>query len=114
VTPTIGVPDQNSTVTAWLSGRSTLLDGRLALSLGVGYVSPRTYSLRAGIPPTLLNLTTSHSARLEAAADFHVTRRLPIWLSLKVLSNLPNAIVESPLPGSSQLGTTAVLAVDYR
>lgn len=114
VTPTVGVPDQNSTVTAWLAGRSNLLDGRLSLSLGVGYTSPRHYALRAGIPPLLLNANTSHAVRLEGSADFHVVNRIPLWLSLKVLSNLPDQLMESPLPGTSKLGTTIVLAVDYR
>ena len=51
VSPTVGNPDQNSTVSAWLGARSTLVDGRLMLSLGAGYNSPRHYDLRAGIPP---------------------------------------------------------------
>ena len=54
VSPTVGDPNQNSTISAWLGARSTLIDGRLMVSLGAGYNSPRQYDLRAGIPPVLL------------------------------------------------------------
>jgi outer membrane receptor protein involved in Fe transport len=114
VSPTVGNPDQNSTVTAWVGGRSTLLDGRLDLSLGAGYNSPRHYNLRAGIPPLLLSSVVDHEARVEAAAAYRLSRRVPLWVSLKVLSNLPHDHVESPLPGTSVLGTTIFAAVDYR
>jgi hypothetical protein len=112
--PTVGNPDQNSTLTAWLGARSSLVDGRLGLALGAGYTSPRNYSLRAGIPPTLLAVNSGHLVRLEAAADYHVTLRAPLWLSLKVLSHLPHDAIESPFPGSTKLGTSVVLAVEYR
>jgi outer membrane receptor protein involved in Fe transport len=114
VSPTVGNPDQNSTISAWAGGRSTLLDGRLQLSLGAGYNSPRHYDLRAGIPPQLLATAVDNEARIEAAAGYQLTRRAPLWLSLKVLSNLPHNHVESPLPGTSVLGTTVFVAVDYR
>jgi len=114
VSPTVGNPDQNSTVTAWVDARSTLLDGRLVLSLGAGYNSPRHYNLRAGIPPLLLSQVVDSEARVEASGSFQMTRRAPLWVSLKVLSNLPPDHVESPLPGTSILGTTIFVAVDYR
>jgi hypothetical protein len=114
VSPTVGNPDQNSTVTAWLGARSTLLDGRLQLSVGAGYNSPRHYNLRAGIPPMLLATVVDNEARLEASGGYRLTRRAPLWASIKVLSNLPHDHVESPLPGTSILGTTIFVAVDYR
>ena len=114
VSPTVGDPNQNSTISAWLGARSTLIDGRLMVSLGAGYNSPRQYDLRAGIPPVLLGMNVDHTARVEAAGSYQVTRRAPIWLSLKVLSNLPHDHVESPLPGTSILGSTIFVAVDYR
>ena len=110
----MGNPDQNSTWSAWVGGRSTLLDGRLTLSLGAGYNSPRRYNLRAGIPPLLFSTAVDHEARIQAAAGFQPSRKAPVWLSLKVMSNLPHEHVESPLPGSSVLGTTIFVAVDYR
>lgn len=114
VSPTVGNPDQNSTVTAWVGARSTLLDGRLLLSLGAGFNSARHYNLRAGIPPQLLLTDVPDGARLEAAGSLQMTRRLPLWLSLKVLSNMPPDHVESPLPGTAVLGTTIFVALDYR
>ena len=114
VSPTVGNPDQNSTVSAWLGARSTLLDGRLSLSLGAGYNSPRSYNLRAGIPPMLLATKIDSEARVEATGGYQVSRKAPVWLSLKLLSNLPHDHVESPLPGTSILGTTIFVAVDYR
>ncbi|MDB4969319.1 MAG: Outer rane vitamin receptor BtuB [Myxococcales bacterium] len=114
ISPTVGNPDQNSTISAWLGARSTLVDGRLTLSLGAGYNSPRHYNLRAGIPPLLLSTVVDHEARVEGAASYQLTRRIPLWLSLKVRSNLPHDHVESPLPGTSVLGTVIFVALDYR
>lgn len=112
--PTVGDPGQNSTITAWLGARSSLLDGRLSLALGAGYGTPRAYALRDGIPPALLSLSTSHFARLEASSEFRPSRNWPFWLSLRLLSYLPNDTVETPLPGTSRLGTSVIFAVAYR
>jgi iron complex outermembrane receptor protein len=112
--PTIGTPDQNSLVTAWLGARSALVDGRVNLSLGAGYTSQRTYNLRAGIPPMLLSQKVPDMARLEASAEWKPSVRQPLWLSLKVMTHLPHDVVESPFPGSSQLGTSVFVAFDYR
>ena len=76
--------------------------------------SRRHYTLRAGIPPMLLSTVVDNEARIEAAGSYRLTRRAPLWASLKVLSNLPHDHVESPLPGTSILGTTIFVAVDYR
>jgi hypothetical protein len=114
LSPTVGTPDQNSLVTAWLGARGALLDDRIKLALGAGYTSQRSYDLWAGIPPLLLSQHVPDLVRIEASAEWKMSARLPLWLSLKLLSHLPHGIVESPFPGSSQLGTSAFIAIDYR
>jgi outer membrane receptor protein involved in Fe transport len=112
--PTIATPGQNSTLTAWVGARSNLVDGRVALSLGLGYTSSRDYNLRAGIPPLLLATHVPDRARIEAAANYKLSARLPLWVSLKVLTHVLHDEVESPFPGSSKLGTSIFVALDYR
>jgi hypothetical protein len=112
--PTLGNPDQNSTVTAWLGARSQLLGDRLSLALGAGYSSPRNYNLRAGIPPILLAVNAGNLVRIEASVNYHLVPTIPLWITFKALSFQPNASVESPLPNSSLLGTTLLVGLEYR
>jgi hypothetical protein len=53
-------------------------------------------------------------ARIEAAANYKLSARLPLWVSLKVLTHVLHDEVESPFPGSSKLGTSIFVALDYR
>jgi hypothetical protein len=112
--PTIGTPEQNSLITAWLGARSRLVGDRLDLALGAGYSSPRVYSLRAGIPPMLLAANVGDSVRIEASGELRVSRRAPLWVSAKLLAHLPHGNVEAPFPNASILGTSVFFALDYR
>lgn len=114
VVPEAGDPGHNSSLMAWLGGRSTLLDDRLALSLGIGYAHGRSYNLRAGAPAQLLSVDAPHLVRIEAAADYRVSQRLPLVVGLKLRSHLPNDVVESPLPTSARLGTSVLAFLEYR
>ena len=111
--PTLGVPAQNSLVVAWLGGRGRLLDDRVGWGVGVSYVAPRSYDLRAGIPPALLALDVPSSFRLDASVDLQPTQRTPFRFFVRLLSSVP-AVVESSFPGAGRSSTSLTFGVEYR
>jgi len=112
--PTVGVAQQNSAITAHVGIRGSLLGDRLGLSFGVLYTSPRSYDLRTGIPPAALQLDVPSLVRLDAAAQYRLTRRRPLTIYLKARSRLPHGVQDSPIPGASTIGTSVVLGLEYR
>ncbi len=111
-TATVGVPEQNSQLTAGLRGRGSW--ERWAFGAGALYVSPRQYDVRAGIPPRILSVQTGHSVRLEGAVDYRLPWSMPLWASLRAVTHLPGPVVESPFPNAGALGTSALLGLEYR
>jgi outer membrane receptor protein involved in Fe transport len=110
---TIGVPAQNSAVTAGLRMDGWLLDERLAYGLGALYVSGREYSVRAGIPPRIIAASVPAAAYLDASVQYELLSAQPLRLSLRGVTHLPSQLVESPLPNAAPLGSTLVLGLEY-
>lgn len=111
---TVAVPVQNSAYTLWSGFHGSWIADRLAASLGVGYTSPRRYTVRAGIPPQIIDVTIGHLARPEATVEYQFLRDTPFWCWARAYSTLPHARVESPFPGAGKLGTAVFLGVGYR
>jgi outer membrane receptor protein involved in Fe transport len=111
---TLGVPAHNSHLTAWLRAHGRQEAQRLGYGLGLGFISGRSYNVRAGIPPVLLEREVPAGARLEAQVDWQPGPALPLTVWLRGQANLPHGLVESPLPGAGALGTYALLGLEYR
>lgn len=110
---TIGVPEQNATLTAGLQLDGRALDERLRYGLGGLYVSSRDYSVRAGIPPRILTRSVPGAAYLNASAEYELTTKQPLSLSLRGTTQLPSQLVDSPLPGAAPLGSSLVLGLEF-
>ncbi len=110
---TIGVPEQNATLTAGLQLDGSFLDERLRYGVGSLYVSSRSYSVRAGIPPRIVFARVPQAMYLNASAEYEVLPGRPLWLSVRGVTSVPTDLVDSPLPGAAPLGNSWVLGLEY-
>jgi iron complex outermembrane receptor protein len=111
---TVAVPEQNSSMTAWTGLHGSWIADRLSGAAGVGYVSPRRFLVRAGIPPQIIDIEIGHRVRPEGTLEFQIVEERPLWLWMRAYSTLPHAAVESPFPGASRLGTAVFAGMGYR
>lgn len=110
---TIGVPEQNAAVTAGLQLDGTLADERLAYGLGGLFVARRDYSVRAGVPPQILDQGVPAAAYLNASVEYALLATQPLWLSLRGVTHAPTQLIDSPLPGAAPLGSHLMLGLEY-
>lgn len=111
---TIAVPDQNATLVASVRAHGTALAERFGWGASVALATGRTYTALFGIPPTLRAAwDVPVTAQLGLMAEYEVSVRVPLFVSLRIESNLPHPI-ESPYLGASRIGTAATLGLEYR
>jgi hypothetical protein len=111
--PTVGAPEMNSVLTAGVTTRGSFANDRMRYGVTAAFASGRSYNLYAGIPPDILSRSIAPSVQLTAMLERELGTSFPVWLSLRIQSNLPRQ-VESPLPGASIAGTAFLLGVEHR
>jgi iron complex outermembrane receptor protein len=112
-TPTVGTEGINASVLAGVIARGALRSDRMRYGLSVALATGREYLMFAGVPTSILTESIDPSIQLSATLEHELGRSLPIWLSLRVQSNLPQQ-AESPLPGASVAGTSFLVGVEHR
>jgi outer membrane receptor protein involved in Fe transport len=113
VTATVGVPGQTSTWVAGIRGFGSLSE-RLGYGLGANYAEARSFALRAGIPPRIIDLELEPQTHAFAAVEYALGATSPLWLELRVFAALPHDEPESPMPVAKINTTTGVLSLAYR
>jgi hypothetical protein len=111
---TVGVPEQSSTLIAGARVHGTLLHERFGYGAGGNFATARSFAVRAGVPPQILDETIDAQTHLFAMAEYFCGVEVPLWVSLRVWSALPDGAHESPLTDAAHNNTTAVLGVAYR
>jgi outer membrane cobalamin receptor len=111
---TVGVPGQNSTFTGGAHVHSTVWNERAGYGLGVRTFSSRSYSVRAGIPPEIRAVDVPDTVAFEAMGELRPLRSQPLWTSLRLTSNVPHPVVESPLPRAAAYGTVMIFGIELR
>ncbi len=114
LTPIAGVSSQNSIAIVDVRATGGFLVDRIGYGVGVRVVSGRTYAVRAGIPPVLIRTKVPAATQVDGMLEFRVRRGGRWWTSLRIQSNLPRNLVESPLPGAGVLGTRALVGLEMR
>lgn len=111
--PTIGREESNATLLVGLSARGSVRNDRMRYGVAAAFANGRSFLMYAGIPTSLLDASIDPSVQLTATLEHELGESFPLWLSLRVQSNLPKQ-AESPLPGASVAGTSFLLALEHR
>ena len=110
---TVGVPENNSTVTAAAGVRGALFDRRLLYGLGADIATARTYHTRAGVPPAILAAQIPARTRLEGTAHCRLFGT-PLFAWLRAQTTLPSHYVDSPFPDAVIVGSSAMVGLEFR
>jgi outer membrane receptor protein involved in Fe transport len=111
--PLVGDPQQNAEFVASSGADGTFRNETFGYGLTATLSTQRRYQLRTGIPPQILERTIDPQVHLTAMVEQYLGDHVPLWLSLRVQSNLMSA-VESPLPQAGVVGTRALLGLEVR
>jgi iron complex outermembrane receptor protein len=114
VSATIGVPEQSATVTGGARLHGTLLHERFGYGLGANYVSERSFAVRAGVPPRIIDEDVAAQTHAFVMAEYFLGMSLPLWASIRLQAALPDDTVESPLPAASTSAQTVMFGLSYR
>jgi len=110
----VGVPSQNSTYLGGLRVLGLFANETWGYGLGVSVVSPRSYNVRAGIPPLVLDEELPTTARLTATLEHQLFPLPSVWASLRLGASVPGNTAESPLPLATPPGQSAILGIELR
>jgi hypothetical protein len=110
----VGVPSQNSRYVGGLRIQGLFGNDRWGYGIGATVASPRSYHVRAGIPPVIISSDIPTTARLSGMIERQLLQSLPVWGSLRVGGALSRDAVESPLPLATPMGQSAILGVEIR
>jgi hypothetical protein len=109
---TVGVPQNNSTVTGSVGAMGEIVADRLGYGVGVDFASPRSYNVRAGIPPSIITTDAPAILYIHGALDYRLAGS--VWTSLRVQTTQPRDARQSPFPITGVMGTSLLLGVEYR
>ena len=110
---TIAEPDQNARVVGSLRAHGSAFADRFGWGMSFAFASGRDYTTLVGIPPALVRRDVPLTGQLGAMVEYELSVTTPLWVSLRVESNLPHPI-ESPFLGASRVGTVLTLGLEYR
>jgi hypothetical protein len=114
VEATLGVPEQNSRVTASIMLQGLFFNDRLKSGLGTTLASARSYNVRAGIPPQLLHLNLPFHTLIGGSLGYRLFSHFPLWSFTKLQFHLPLNQVSSPFPGAGQENCTFFIGFEYQ
>lgn len=112
-TATIATASQNAVLVGSLRAHGTALADRFGWGASLAVATGRRYLTILGIPPTFVNHEVPATVQLGMMVEYELSVTTPLWVSLRVESNLPHP-VESPYLGASRLGTAATVGLEYR
>lgn len=112
-TATIATESQNAQLVGSLRAHGTALADRFGWGASLALATGRRYLTILGIPPTFVNQEVPVTVQLGMMVEYQLSVTTPLWVSLRVESNVPHP-VESPYLGASRLGTAATVGLEYR
>ena len=110
----VGVPGQNSRYVGGLRVQGVFGNDRWGYGLGATVASPRSYRVRAGIPPISITQDIPTTAFLSGVLERQLLQAHSVWGSLRLTGALPGDAVESPLPQATPMGQSAILGIEIR
>jgi iron complex outermembrane receptor protein len=110
----VGVPSQNPRYVAGLRVSGMLANEAWGYGLSGTLTAPRTFNVRAGIPPEILSKDLPANAALWVALEHRLVSTSSLWGSLRIGASLPGDAPESPLPAAIPLGQSVLLGVEVR
>lgn len=110
---TIAVERQNAQLVGSLRAHGSALGDRLGWGASAALATARHYVVLSGIPPAFVNVRVPPTVQLGAMVEYGLSIDVPLFLSLRIESNLPHPI-ESPYLGASRLGTAVTVGLEYR
>jgi hypothetical protein len=110
----VGVPSQNARYVAGLQASGLFGNEAWGYGLGGTLSAPRSYDVRAGIPPLVISKELPAMTHITAMIEHELLTRPHFWGSLRLGASLPGDAAESPLPRAVPLGQSLILGLELR
>lgn len=110
----VGVPSQNSRFAGGLRVQGVFGNERWGYGLGATVASPRSYDVRAGVPPVTIAQEIPTTIHATGVIERQVLRAPSIWGSVRAGASLPGDTPESPLPLAAPMGQSVLFGIELR